>query len=322
MKNVLVTGGAGFIGSHTAEALVREGYNVRVLDNFFRGSRDNLQGFDSDLEVIEGDCADPDAMKRALAGIDTVFHLASVNGTEYFYKIPGKILDSGIRSMLNLIDALARADVERVLYASTAEVYGIPQQFPTPEDHPLVVPDPHNPRWSYSGSKIIGEILLLNNAAHMNITPIILRYHNTYGTRMGWKHVMSEFLYRMLTGTPFTIQGTGQETRSFCYVTDSVEMSLRAATYPEAAGEIFNIGNPAEISINNLVTILEEITGIHVERQYIPFPQSGTPRRVPDITKARTILGFTPQVELRDGLMHTYEWCREALAANEKLVLR
>lgn len=320
MQKVLVTGGAGFIGSHVTEELVRRGYQVRVLDNFFRGSRANLAGFASDVDIIEGDCADLDTMRRAVAGIDTVFHLASVNGTEYFYKIPSKILDSSIRSMLNLLDALAGANVERVIYASTAEVYGIPQQFPTPEDHPLVVPDPRNPRWSYSGSKIIGEILLLNNAARLNITPVILRYHNTYGTRMGWKHVMSEFLYRMLTGAPFTIQGTGEETRSFCYVSDSVEMSLRAATYHEAAGEIFNIGNPAEISINNLVSILEDITGIHVERQYIPFPQSGTPRRVPDITKMRNLLRYSPEVSLHDGLMRTYEWSREALAANKDLI--
>jgi nucleoside-diphosphate-sugar epimerase len=152
------------------------------------------------------------------------------------------------------------------------------------------------------------------------VIPVILRYHNTYGTRMGWKHVISEFLYRMLTGAPFTIQGSGEETRSFCYVTDAVEMSIRAAIYPETAGEILNIGNPREITINNLVTKLEEITGIHVERRYLPFPKSGTPRRVPDISKAVRLMGYTPQVSLHDGLVRTYEWCREALETNKSLV--
>ncbi len=323
MQNVLVTGGAGFIGSHIAKELTLRGYKVRVLDNFFRGKRDNLAGFDSNIEIIEGDISDLDTMKKAVINIDTVFHLASVNGTEYFYKIPDTILSSSTRGMLNLIDALAEADVERVVYASTAEVYGIPQQFPTPEDHPLVIPNPRNARWSYSESKILGEMMLLHNATRLSISPVILRYHNTYGPHMGWKHVISEFLYRMLTKEPFTIQGTGEETRSFCYISDSVEMSIRAALYPtNAEGEILNIGNSSEININNLVTILEEITSIHVERQYIPFPQSGTSRRVPDITKARHILKYSPEVSLYNGLTRTYEWCRKALAMNNNLTLK
>lgn len=322
MQKVLVTGGAGFIGSHITEGLVRQGYKVRVLDNFFRGSRNNLAGFDKDLEIIEGNVADLDTMKRAVVGVDTVFHLASVNGTEYFYTIPDKILDSSVRGLLNLVDALRGANVERVLYASTAEAYGIPQQFPTPEEHPLMVPDPKNPRWSYSGSKILGEIMLLNNAPRLQVSPVILRYHNSYGPRMGWKHVVSEFLYRMLTGAPFTIQGTGEETRSFCYISDTVEMSIRAATYPTTAGEIMNIGNSNEVRINDLVTALEEITGISVDRQYVPFKQSGTARRVPDISKAVRLMGYTPQVSLHDGLVSTYEWCREALAAPETTLIR
>lgn len=322
MQRVLITGGAGFIGSHLTEELVRRGYQVRVLDNFFRGSQKNLAGLGTDMEIIEGDCKDLDTMKRAIAGIDIVYHLASVNGTEYFYKIPNKILDSSIRGMLNLIEALAGSNVERVVYASSAEVYGIPHQFPTPEDHPLIVPDPRNPRWSYSGSKILGEILLFNNAANLGVTPVILRYHNSYGTRMGWKHVVSEFLYRMLTGEPFTILGTGEETRSFCYISDTVEGSILAGTHSAAAGEIFNIGNPGEITINDLVSILEEITGIYVKRQYLPFPQSGTPRRVPDISKAERLLGFKPRVNLHDGLFRTYEWAREALKEDHRELLR
>jgi nucleoside-diphosphate-sugar epimerase len=322
MQRVLVTGGAGFIGSHVTEELVRRGYQVRILDNFFRGSHKNLEGFETDLEIIEGDCADLDTMKRALAGMDTVYHLASVNGTKYFYTMPDKILNSGIRGMLNLIEALAGANVERVIYASTAEAYGIPQQFPTPEDHPLVVPDPRNPRWSYSGTKIIGELLLLNNAAKLGIAPVIIRYHNSYGPRMGWKHVVSEFLYRMITGARFTISGTGEETRSFCYISDTVEGSLLAGTQSAAAGEIFNLGNPHEITINQLVSALEEVTGIFVQRHYVPFPQSGTPRRVPDISKAERLLGYMPQVGLYEGLSRTYEWAREALSEGQEELLR
>lgn len=313
MQRVLVTGGAGFIGSHLVEELVRRSYKVRVLDNFFRGKSRNSASCACEVKLVVGDITDPDVVKRAMDGVDTIFHLASINGTSYFYEIPDKVLECGIRGMLNLMDALAGSDVERVIYASSAEVYGIPYQFPTPEDHPLSVPNPRNPRWTYGGSKILGELMLLHQAPTLQVTPVILRYHNCYGPRMGWNHVISEFLYRMLTGAPFTIQGTGDETRSFCYVSDAVAASILAATLPAAAGEIFNVGNPYEISINELVSILEEITGIQVERQFVPFPQAGTPRRIPSITKSERLLGYVPRVSLRDGLICTYKWCCEAL---------
>jgi nucleoside-diphosphate-sugar epimerase len=127
---------------------------------------------------------------------------------------------------------------------------------------------------------------------------------------MGWKHVVSEFLYRMITGVRFTISGTGEETRSFCYISDTVEGSLLAGTQPTAAGEIFNLGNPHEITINQLVSVLEEVTGISVQRHYVPFAQSGTPRRVPDICKAERLLGFMPKVGVDEGLSRTYTWAR------------
>jgi nucleoside-diphosphate-sugar epimerase len=314
MQRVLVTGGAGFIGSHLTEELVRRGYQVRVLDNFFRGKLENLDSCRLEIDLVVGDITDPDIVKGAIHGVDTIFHMASINGTSYFYEIPSKVLDCSIQGMLTLLNALPGSNVERVIYASSAEVYGIPYQFPTPEDHPLTIPDPTNPRWSYSGGKIAGELMLLHHAPILQITPIILRYHNSYGPRMGWNHVISEFLRRMLTGEPFTILGTGNETRSFCYFSDTVEASLLAASLTTASGEILNIGNPSEISINNLVTILEEITNIPVIRQYIPFPQAGTKRRLPSIKKAETLLGYRPRVDLRDGLKYTYEWCKKELS--------
>lgn len=314
MQRVLVTGGAGFIGSHLTEELVHRGYQVRVLDNFFRGKHENLKNCSSEIDLLEGDITDPVKVIEAIRGVDTIFHMASINGTSYFYEIPSKVLDCSIQGMLTLINALPSSNVERVIYASSAEVYGIPHQFPTPEDHPLTIPDPTNPRWSYSGGKIAGELMLLHHAPLLRVTPIILRYHNSYGPRMGWNHVISEFLRRMLTGETFTISGTGNETRSFCYISDTVEASILAASLTRASGEILNIGNPSEISINNLVTILEEITGIPVERHYVPFPRAGTPRRLPSIKKAETLLGYRPKVDLRDGLKYTYEWCKKELS--------
>ena len=136
---------------------------------------------------------------------------------------------------------------------------------------------------------------------------------------MGWNHVISEFLYRMLTGTPFTIHGTGNETRSFCYISDAVNASILAATSPATLGEVLNIGNPQELRINDLVTNLEDITGIRVERHYIPFQGAGTSRRVPSITKVERLIGYVPKVNLRDGLARTSEWCRKELEKHHKL---
>lgn len=309
MRHVLVTGGAGFLGSHLVQELLRRGYRVRILDNLSRGNLDNLSACLSEVELIHGDVTNVEQVRQALIGVEQVFHLAAINGTRYFYTYPDKVLDFGARSILAMLDALMSHPVRTIVYASSSEVYGIPETFPTSEEHPLMLPDPTNPRWSYSTGKILGEMMLLHKAPVLGITPIILRYHNCYGPRMGWQHVISEFIYRMLTREPFTIQGAGTETRSFCYVSDAVQATLAAAEADLQTTGIFNVGNPVETSINSLLALLENIVGFHVERKYVAFPLKGTSRRLPSIEKARRLLGYNPEIDLEEGLKRTYEWC-------------
>jgi nucleoside-diphosphate-sugar epimerase len=199
--------------------------------------------------------------------------------------------------------------VKRLVFSSSSEVYGIPTKFPTPESEPLVVPDPLNPRWSYGGSKIIGELAIANAARLHGFEFTILRYHNVYGPRMGSDHVIPQFIRRLELGEEFTVQGDGEQRRSFCYIDDAVAVTVVSALEPRAAGAILNIGNPAEeVSINDLVRSLSRIAGKHIEPRYVPFEGEGTRRRLPDISRARELLGFEPSIRLEDGLQRTYAW--------------
>jgi UDP-glucose 4-epimerase len=261
------------------------------------------------VEVLSADIRDVDAVRRAVAGSETVLHLAAIQGTENFYKYPELVLDVNVRGALNVADACVAEGVKRLVFSSSSEVYGIPTKFPTPESEPLVVPDPLNPRWSYGGSKIIGELAIANAARLHGFEFTILRYHNVYGPRMGSDHVIPQFIRRLELGEEFTVQGDGEQRRSFCYIDDAVAVTVVSALEPRAAGAILNIGNPAEeVSINDLVRSLSRIAGKQIEPRYIPFEGEGTRRRLPDISRARELLGFEPSIRLEDGLQRTYAW--------------
>jgi nucleoside-diphosphate-sugar epimerase len=302
---MLVTGGLGFIGAGVSESLARAGHRLTVLDNGWRSGDEAPEG----VEVLSADIRDVDAVRRAVAGSETVVHLAAIQGTENFYKYPELVLDVNVRGALNVVDACVAEGVKRLVFSSSSEVYGIPTKFPTPESEPLVVPDPLNPRWSYGGSKIIGELAIANAARLHGFEFTILRYHNVYGPRMGSDHVIPQFIRRLELGEEFTVQGDGEQRRSFCYIDDAVAVTVVSALEPRAAGAILNIGNPAEeVSINDLVRSLSRISGKHIEPRYVPFEGEGTRRRLPDISRARELLGFEPSIRLEDGLQRTYAW--------------
>jgi nucleoside-diphosphate-sugar epimerase len=302
---MLVTGGLGFIGAGVSESLARAGHRLTVLDNGWRSGDEAPEG----VEVVSADIRDVDAVRRAVAGSETVVHLAAIQGTENFYKYPELVLDVNVRGALNVVDACVAEGVKRLVFSSSSEVYGIPTKFPTPESEPLVVPDPLNPRWSYGGSKIIGELAIANAARLHGFEFTILRYHNVYGPRMGSDHVIPQFIRRLELGEEFTVQGDGEQRRSFCYIDDAVAVTVVSALEPRAAGAILNIGNPAEeVSINDLVRSLSRIAGKHIEPRYVPFEGEGTRRRLPDISRARELLGFEPSIRLEDGLQRTYAW--------------
>lgn len=309
MNNVLVTGGSGFLGSHLIEKLVALGFNIKVLDNNWRGSKRNLEGVKNEIEFIEADVRNYEAVKQATKDVDIIFHLASIQGTKKFYLHPELVIDVGILGNINVAKATVENNVKRVLFTSSSEIYGDPNVFPTSETHPATIPDTTNPRYAYALQKLVGESIFLNYARKFSFDVSIVRIHNAYGPRMGWDHVMPEFIKRLILNENFTVQGTGNETRSFCFVDDIIDGIILAATKDEGKNEIFNIGNPEEeMSINQLIEHLKNVTNKDIAPVYIERPEGSTLRRKPDITKARKMLGFTPKVIVEEGLRKTFEW--------------
>jgi UDP-glucose 4-epimerase len=316
---VLVTGGLGFLGRPIAAALVHAGHEVRIMDN---GSRPSPLGpLPYEVELMEGDVRDAARVGPACRGCELVLHLAAVQGTESFYRMPDAVLDVNLRGILNIATACGREGVRRLFFSSSSEVYGVPERFPTPENAPLCVPDVLNARYSYAGSKLAGELVAVNFARQGGFEFTIVRYHNVYGPAMGWAHVIPQFIRRLELDEEFTVQGDGKQTRAFCYVDDAARASLAAAMQPAGANEIFNIGNPREEhTINELIKALAQISGRPISPVYLPFPGEGTRRRVPDIERARRLLGYEPIITLAEGLDATYRWYAAQLQAQRSEV--
>ena len=314
MNSILVTGGSGFIGSALVKALVRDGHKVRVLDDNSRGALRRLEDFADDIEFCPGDIRDPAAVERAVHGVDEVHHLAFVNGTELFYSMPEFVLDVGVKGMINVIDACRNKGVGKLLFASSSEVYQTPPRVPTDEHVPLVVPDPSNPRYSYGGGKLIGELMAINFGRKFFERVLIFRPHNVYGPDMGWEHVIPQFALRLKSVArehpsgklPFTLQSDGSQTRSFCHVDDLVSGVLVMRDKGEHLG-IYHIGTMDEITIADLAHRIAAHAGHQVELIRGPAPPGGTERRCPDIAKLKK-LGYSPKVPLGIGLPATIDW--------------
>lgn len=313
MTRFLVTGGSGFIGSALVRRLVRDGHAVRVLDDGSRGRLRRLEDVRSRIDIVDADVRDAAAVTRACQGVDAVCHLAAVNGTELFYSIPDVVLDVGVRGMLNVLDGAVAAGVPEVFLASSSEVYQTPPVIPTPENVPLTIPDPLNPRYSYAGSKVISELLMINVGRKALRRAVVFRPHNVYGPDMGWEHVVPQLvlrardLARKATGTVhLPIQGTGAETRAFAFIDDAVEGIVRVIESGEHLG-IYHVGTDKETTIAALVGEIGTCLGREIEIVPGDAPAGATPRRSPDITKLRA-LGFSPRVTLREGLDRTVRW--------------
>lgn len=324
MTKVLVTGGTGFIGSNLIKELVYRGYEVRAFDNNFRGFEENLKDVAMDIELFKGDIRDPEAVFLSAKSIDHVYHLAFINGTEYFYSKPDLVMDVGIRGHFNIMDACKKNAVSKFIYASSSEVYQNPGIFPTPESIPCIVPDIQNARYSYGSSKILGEMLTLHYQKSFQLQRSIFRPHNIFGPAMGFEHVIPHIVKKIFDASDslkkneaaIQIQGSGKETRSFCYIDDAVEGILLVGERG-ADREIYHLGTNEEISIHFLIKKIASLLRVELNIETGPLQKGGTPRRCPDIQKLVN-LGYHPNIDLDEGLKNTVEWYKNYFLKNVK----
>jgi nucleoside-diphosphate-sugar epimerase len=311
-RRILVTGGTGFIGSALVKALVQRGEAVRVFDDNSRGAARRLREVAHDIEMVKGDIRDAAAVDAAMRGVEEVHHLAFVNGTAAFYSAPDRVLDVGVKGIVNVIDSCRRHTVASLILASSSEVYQLPPRVPTDESAPLIIPDPFNPRLSYAAGKIISEMMAINHGRKHFERVLIFRPHNVYGPDMGRDHVIPQFAMRLKEiasaggAAGFPIQGSGEETRSFCHVDDLVAGVMVMRERGEHLG-IYHIGSSEEVTIADLARRMAAIAGREIRLEPSAALAGSTPRRCPDISKLAA-LGYEPRVPLDEGLPPTLKW--------------
>ena len=317
-KNILVLGGAGFIGGNLVEEISKNSEaRITVADSFLRGGNDpffNELIKKENIDFIEEDFTKPESFDLLRNDYDQFYMLASLVGVKNSIENPHEILRINTSLIMNSLNWLANSKIKKVLFSSTSENYsGTVETFnykvPTPEEVPLTISDISNPRSTYAVSKILGESGFLNFSNIFNFECTIVRYHNIFGPRMGFQHVIPNLVKRFLVDKerPFKIYG-GNQTRSFCYISDAVDATLLAMNSNISNKQIYNIGNNEEITIDSLV---KEIgTYFKYKDRYIdkkPFLGSVT-RRCPDIAKVKKDLSFYPVVHWKDGLIETLKW--------------
>lgn len=323
MSRVLILGGAGFIGYHLAGHLADEGVGaITLVDDLSRGRiDDDLSALLArpGVELVRADLTDPKGWAGLTGSWDQVYMLAAIVGVRNVETDPGRVIHVNTRAVLNLVEWLAPS-AGIVFFASTSEAYAgavsgtLP--IPTPEDVPLSVSSIENPRFAYAASKILGEAAVIHGARARRVPYIVGRFHNVYGPRMGFDHVVPELSLRALKReNPFQVYGLVQR-RAFCHVTDAVEAMTRLMTAPRAAGQIVNIGNDAEeVSIERLVDLVLRLAEFAPTIEARPAPMGSPSRRCPDITRLRTLTGFAPKIDLESGVRQTFEWYRDRSGA-------
>ena len=308
----LVSGAAGFIGSHLCDRLLADGHRVTGLDNLITGSRRNVAHLDEDshFQFLEQDVTQP----IGLGPFDQVWHLASLASPKEYLAHPIETLESGSTGTRNMLE-VARRDGARFLLSSTSECYGDPLEHPQAETYWGHV-NPVGIRSCYDESKRYAEALTMAYHRSFGMRTNIARIFNTYGPRMALKdgRVVPAFLDQALRGEPLTVYGDGSQTRSFCYVADLVEGLVRLGSSEEH--EPVNLGNPVELTILEFADRIRRLLGSNLDVVFRPLPEDDPRKRRPDISKAKRILGWEPKVSLEDGLRLTVEYFRSAQAVS------
>ncbi len=309
MKNIIVTGGAGFIGSHLCEKLLAEGHHVICLDNFFTGSRKNIEHLldNREFELIRHDIVEP-----ILIEADEIYNLACPASPIHYQYNAIKTIKTNVLGVTNMLGLAKRAKA-KILQASTSEVYGDPAVHPQREDYWGNV-NPIGIRSCYDEGKRVAETLMMDYHRQHNVDIKIVRIFNTYGPRMAENdgRVVSNFIVQALKGEDITIYGDGSQTRSFCYVDDLVRGMVAMMNTKDFIGPV-NIGNDGEYTVKQLAEMIIELTNSKSKIVYKPLPSDDPCKRRPDLTLAKEKLGYSPTVYVRDGLMKTIEYFKTVL---------
>ena len=304
---VLITGGAGFIGSHLTEALLQQGHDVTALDNLSTGRYENLAHLDGHvkLHVVVGTILNESLVDKLVERADVVFHLAAAVGVELIIQKPLESLMTNIRGS-EIVFEMAHRYRKKVLIASTSEIYGKNTNGPLREDTDRILGSPLKSRWSYSTSKAVDEILAYVYWREKGVPTIIVRLFNTVGPRQSGAYgmVIPRFVGQALRGEPLAVHGTGKQSRCFLHVKDVVGALMKLSEHPQAIGDVFNIGSQEEVTIEELARRVIAITQSPSRLAYIPYEEAYEEgfedmlRRVPDITKIRQLIGFEPTMTL------------------------
>ncbi|MCD6286672.1 MAG: GDP-mannose 4,6-dehydratase [Anaerolineae bacterium] len=321
MQRLLVTGGAGFIGSHLVDALVDAGHEIIVLDDLSVGKRHNFAHHlgNARFQFVEGSVLDARLVGELIAQVDAIYHLAAVVGVKYIVDNPVRGMRVNIRGTENVLEAAQRTGA-KVLVASSSEVYGKSTQVPFREEDNALLGATSVPRWSYALSKMLDEHLAFAYTRQTGLPTVAVRYFNAYGPRLdpkGYGSVIARFMTQALCGQPLSVYGDGLQTRSFTCVEDTVRGTIAAMMSDRGVGQAFNIGYPMEVTIVALADLVRDAVGTGVDVTYIPYERAfGTDfeearRRCPDVSRARALLGFEASVSLSDGLPATVQWFKE-----------
>ena len=313
-NHVLVTGGAGFIGSHLVERLIAEGKSVTVIDDLSTGSLGNLRSISAgpSLRIIESKLSDCGELRAVIAEVESIYHLAAAVGVELVVKSPIHVLETNLHETEVLLETAAGSGTP-VLLTSTSEVYGKSQKPAFGEEDDLLIGPPHQARWSYACSKLMDEFLALAYAHEKSLPVVIARLFNTVGPRQTGQYgmVLPRFISAARSGEPLKVYGDGGQSRCFCYVRDTVEALVRLQNCPAARGQIFNVGGTEEISILELARLVIKTLSSNSSVEFVPYAQAYAPgfedmrRRKPITEKLGRTVGFQPGTSLQEIIRKT-----------------